>query len=357
MYCTKCGSECLDGAAFCTECGAPIAQDAAPEQGGVTERVVRTKTSPAVIGVVIGLLAVVVIAVALFSSGIIGADHDAVSSSEATSVSSSNSADTASASSASNAPSSSSEVAHDNSTADSTTRPTVFETESVRITMPASFAAQGYQWSSASTEDATLTDANGSVLAYTCWCEAANRGGETKSESYEIGVVSHGSIGFPAYLRLNYLDSEGKSIYWGKDEEGTLATDYLGVELQDFVSWIELCYVSEFRPAVLKEIGTAKAGDLGDDELSAKEPFYGVWVSASKDYDEAQAMADELGSAGCAGSVFVTTDWGNLNPEPWYVVTAGCAQTESEAQSLCERVHNAGYGDAYVKYSGDYIGQ
>ena len=354
MYCTKCGSECLDGAAFCTECGAPVGQDAASERGRVAGQVTRARTSPAVIGIVIGLLAVVVIAVALFSSGIIGADSDAVSSSGTTPATSSSSQSVASASSSSSA---SSEAAHDSSTADSTERPVVFETESVRITMPSSFAAKGYEWSSASTEDATLTDANGSVLAYICWGEAASRGGETKSESYEIGVVSHGSIGFPAYLRLNYLDSEGKSIYWGKDEEGTLATDYLGVELEDFVSWIELCYVSEFRPAVLKETGTAKAGDLSGDESPAKEPFYGVWVSASKDYDEAQAMADELGGAGFAGSVFVTTDWDNLNSERWYVVTAGCAKTESEAQSLCERVRNAGYSDAYVKYSGDYIGQ
>ena len=342
--------------------GNPVNAGTAPAAG-------KRGASHAAIGAVIGLLAGVVIAVALFSSGFIGADRDgganpssvasdsaeedadAVSSSEEPPATSSGGEGGANTSTAS------SEAAREKPVADSTAPSSVLETESMRITMPSSLAAQGYQWSGPSNESAVLEDANGSVLAVICWGEAATRGGEAKSESYEIGVVSHGSIGFPAYLRLNYLDSEGKSIYWGRDEEGTLATDYLGIDLQDFVSWIELWHVNEFRPATLKESGSAQAGDSDDDGSSLREPFYGVWVSASKDYDEAQAMADELGGAGFAGCVFVTTDWDNLNPEPWYVVSAGYAKTESEAQSLCDRVHEAGYGDAYVKYSGDYIGE
>ena len=313
--------------------------------------------SPVVIAVAIGLLVLAAIGVALFLGCSNGANRDADPNPPADSARSEASAVASdSAEGAANASAASSEKARQSQAAEPSAHPAVFETESVRITMPESFADNGYRWSSLSTDYVVLEDANGSALAALCWAEASTREHEAKSESYEIGVVSHGSIGFPAYLRLNYLDSEGKSIYWGRDEQGTLATDYMGASLQDFVSWIELYDVNVFRPAVLKESRSEQAGDSNDGAASAREPFYGVWVSASKDYGEAQSMADELVDVGFDGTVFVTTDWSNLNSEPWYVVTAGCAKTEGEAQALCERVHTAGYGDAYVKHSGDFIG-
>ena len=91
-------------------------------------------------------------------------------------------------------------------------------------------------------------------------------------------------------------------------------------------------------------------------ETPLTEPFYGVWISASKDYEEARSIAAEADVVGGPGFVFLTTDWENLNDEPWYVVAAGFAQSESEAQALCDRAHEAGYADAYVKYSGASVG-
>ena len=83
-------------------------------------------------------------------------------------------------------------------------------------------------------------------------------------------------------------------------------------------------------------------------------PFYGIWVYASKSYDEASSFAGEVSSNGLKGFVFTTTDWSNLNSEKWYVVTAGQYGTEKEANNKLDAVQKY-YPDAYVKYSGDHI--
>ena len=82
--------------------------------------------------------------------------------------------------------------------------------------------------------------------------------------------------------------------------------------------------------------------------------FYGIWVYASKSYDEASSFAGEVSSNGFQGFVFTTTDWSNLNSEKWYVVTAGQYGTEKEAINKLDAVQNY-YPDAYVKFSGDHI--
>ena len=62
-------------------------------------------------------------------------------------------------------------------------------------------------------------------------------------------------------------------------------------------------------------------------------------------------------SKGLDGDIFVTTDWSNLNSEKWYVVTAGIYYSEEDAKDALPDVKNAGYSGAYVKYTGDYIGE
>ena len=99
--------------------------------------------------------------------------------------------------------------------------------------------------------------------------------------------------------------------------------------------------------------------ESGSNNSSTKlmSPFYGIWCYGGKDENDANAFAQELTSKGLDGKVFVTTDWNNLNVERFYVVTAGTYSSEEEANNAISNVHNAGYGDAYVKYSGDYIGE
>ena len=84
-------------------------------------------------------------------------------------------------------------------------------------------------------------------------------------------------------------------------------------------------------------------------------PFYGIWCSASKSYEDMQREAASLTQQGLPAQIFVTTDWSNLNPEFWYVLTAGTYDSEGEAQTALAQIQ-AIRPDAYVKYSGEYIG-
>ena len=85
-------------------------------------------------------------------------------------------------------------------------------------------------------------------------------------------------------------------------------------------------------------------------------PFYGIWCEADKSSGEAERYALQWRNAGFASArVFLTTDWSNLNPVPWYAVSVGMYASESEAWNHLSQVQ-AIYPDAYVKYSGSYIG-
>ena len=86
------------------------------------------------------------------------------------------------------------------------------------------------------------------------------------------------------------------------------------------------------------------------------EPFYGIWCYGVKSESEAENGVKALSANGLDGYIFVTTDWSNLNPEKWYVVTAGVYDSKEEAKNALSAVKSAGYPDAYVKYTGDYIG-
>ena len=93
-----------------------------------------------------------------------------------------------------------------------------------------------------------------------------------------------------------------------------------------------------------------------DEPVAAdRAPFYGVWCAASKDYAEAQRYASELTRQGYDGQVFLSTDWSNLNRQPWYVVTAGVYSGRESAEDVLPEVQRL-YSDAYVKYTGSWQG-
>ena len=83
--------------------------------------------------------------------------------------------------------------------------------------------------------------------------------------------------------------------------------------------------------------------------------FYGIWCEADKTYSEATRYADMWKNSGFHATVIYTPRFSNLNPEPWYAVTVGMYDTEAEAYKILPKVQ-AVYRDAYVKYSGAYIG-
>ena len=83
--------------------------------------------------------------------------------------------------------------------------------------------------------------------------------------------------------------------------------------------------------------------------------FYGIWMGASKELEDAIAYASDYPAEIGGVQIFLTTDWENLNPEPWYVVSAGEYGSENEANASLAGVQQV-CGDAYVKWTGDYIG-
>ena len=90
-------------------------------------------------------------------------------------------------------------------------------------------------------------------------------------------------------------------------------------------------------------------------ENSNKIPFYGIWCLGTKDENEAWSFANDLHSQGYPANVYLTTDWSNLNAEPWYVVSAGEYNSEKEAYSSLGWVQKV-CGDAYVKWTGEFVG-
>lgn len=89
---------------------------------------------------------------------------------------------------------------------------------------------------------------------------------------------------------------------------------------------------------------------------SENTPFYGIWCGASTSVADMQSVVDTLEAHGFDGRMFVTTEWSNLNQSAsWYVVSAGIYATQDEANSMLDSVRTI-YGDAYVKYSGNWQG-
>ncbi len=85
---------------------------------------------------------------------------------------------------------------------------------------------------------------------------------------------------------------------------------------------------------------------------SYTEGFYGIWVGAVKDQDQAVKTAKELYSKGFESFMAYSPEWDHLNDEAYFCVTAGRYETEAKAKAALDSVKNAGYKDAYVKFSG-----
>ena len=86
-----------------------------------------------------------------------------------------------------------------------------------------------------------------------------------------------------------------------------------------------------------------------------KQPFYGVWVDAFKDEAYAEALVKKLEDKNLPALYVYSCDWENLNKDPYYCVTIGRAEQESEAGDYLDDAKEAGYPSAYIKYTGDYI--
>ena len=83
--------------------------------------------------------------------------------------------------------------------------------------------------------------------------------------------------------------------------------------------------------------------------------FYGVWVGASKDSDEAESIRSKLEDEGFDALTLLSSEWSEMNSKPFYCVSAGRCYTDTDAESLLSKVIDSGYKDAYVKYTGERL--
>lgn len=93
-----------------------------------------------------------------------------------------------------------------------------------------------------------------------------------------------------------------------------------------------------------------------DEELT-QEPFYGVWVNATKDESEAINIRNNVESECGSAYIYVTTDWSELNSEKYYVIAAEIFLSEAEANEYLQQIKSESdlFEGAYVKYTGEYI--
>ncbi len=91
-----------------------------------------------------------------------------------------------------------------------------------------------------------------------------------------------------------------------------------------------------------------------NNNTSDSQGFYGIWIGAWSNESSAYEQASQATAAGYDGQVFMTTDWENLNPNPYYVVTAGTYSSQSEAEAYLSGVQNNVMPDAYIKYTGNH---
>jgi len=79
--------------------------------------------------------------------------------------------------------------------------------------------------------------------------------------------------------------------------------------------------------------------------------FWGIFCHASKEYDVIVKNAKSLKAQGFDVRIVRTTDWYELNSEPWYSVTAGIYQSRADAEAAYDAV-KAVYPTAFIKFSG-----
>ncbi|WP_026658522.1 SPOR domain-containing protein [Butyrivibrio sp. AC2005] len=85
------------------------------------------------------------------------------------------------------------------------------------------------------------------------------------------------------------------------------------------------------------------------------EGFYGVWIGAFEDLEDAQALAQEVEDQGAVASVVFSQEWENLSKKPYYCVTYDKFETESSAEGALVNAQTSGYKEAYIKFSGKRV--
>lgn len=192
--------------------------------------------------------------------------------------------------------------------------------------------------------------------------QASEYSGEAAHVLYSLGTVDLAGSPDEAIMDMVYVDANGSTIYLGRPETATLPVmtgveKYLGMTPEEFAACIEIKTANGFERSTPQCISN---GDFPQKLESAKSSssgvpssaFWGIWAQASKDKAEMEAAAQRMKSDyGFDAFVVLTTDWSNLNSEPWYCVSLGSYSSQDAANAALSKAR-AAYSDAYVKYSG-----
>lgn len=359
MFCTKCGNKIEDGVKFCTSCGAPVAggargteeaklaTSAADEVVATSDGASSISASPAasnkapfsakkkvVIGVVIAILVVVVAAACVLLGGYFS-DHQ-------------------------NEDDLSQHL--DEKISDASSAPT-FESKCFQIFLPEDLADKISFVEKNNTVSIKYVPTD--IIFATLFPQGEALAGEDAHRTYLLGEVYIGGHYEEAKLDCYYIEDNGQIAHWGSKKPREIGLEkLLGISCEDFISYIRVNTGSEYIPAQVEMIsddpGIAETSSApnaqsveSDGAKPPQEPFWGIWVGASKDKDEMDALAQQLKDEGIGnGIVIMTTDWDNLNTEPWWVVSVGQYASEDAALSVLENIKQHGYPNAYVKYSG-----
>ena len=186
---------------------------------------------------------------------------------------------------------------------------------------------------------------------YGVWCEA--------SKSYSDVGKAADDLSAQGFLAKVYATTDWSNLnteLWYVMTAGMYPTEEAALaalpHVQKFYPDAYVKYTGAYQG---KAAGTVSQVQTPPGQAGAAAPFYGIWCQASKSLSEAQQYAADMTAQGFAGKVFVTTQWSNLNTELWYVVSAGVYNTQGQAEAMLPNVQ-VFYPDAYVKYSGSYIG-
>ena len=117
--------------------------------------------------------------------------------------------------------------------------------------------------------------------------------------------------------------------------------------------FIMTCITAGGRTSVFA--GAEAEVQIDPDSPFPKGEFYGIWIGAADNLEEAKAQAEEAAPHVGVVQIFLTTDWSNLNTQPWYVLTAGMYASRSEAEMMLPQIQKYD-PEAYVKASGSRLG-
>lgn len=359
MHCTKCGAELEDNASFCTACGTPVSnarsghtqaisveQAAAPDSASPFDGQSKTEQTspqqpeqekakkklvvPIVIAAIVAVVLIVAVVVILINQG-----------EEETKASPSNMSAT---------------TAQD-------TAPT-FENNVFRITLPADIANKVTFQTGTHLDIVYMSSNDGNDLSLAEILpqnQSPEHSGEAAHVVYSLGTVDLAGSPDEAIMDLTYVDANGSTIYMGRPESATLPVmtgieKYLGMTPEEFAACIEIKTANGFERSIPRCISNRDFPQkLENAKKSSGVPtsaFWGIWAQASKDKAEMEAAAQRMRSDyGFDAFVVLTTDWSNLNSEPWYCVSLGSYSSEDAANAALSKARSV-YSDAYVKYSG-----